>query len=355
MDIQSYIQEKKNLVSSYLQTYLKQTVLPQVSPVGRWGNDAITRILPFTINGKLLRSSLLFLSMESFSDHYNHEKAVKTAAAIELVQTGLLVHDDIMDQDEKRRGFDSMHIQYKKILEQCGTKNPDRIGESLALCVGDMTFFLAFHIFSTIEPPHLSVKLMNLFSSEIAKVGVAQMQDVYGGNLDKQVSKDEILSIYTYKTGRYTCGLPLVAGAIIGGANPQTIRHLWRLGTAMGILYQIKDDWLNIFGNPQKTGKPVGSDIREGKQTLYRLFLLEKSDSKTKEKLRSLYGNPKITKEDVTLVQSEIKKLEVEKKINGIVEKQKEIVNEVLSHLPIPPDKRVLFDEFIRYITEREK
>jgi geranylgeranyl diphosphate synthase type I len=326
-----------------------------VSPVGKWGNDGVLRILNVTTQGKLLRSALLFLSAESLSHQYNHEIAVKTAAAIELFQTGLLVHDDIMDRDEKRRGFDSMHIQYKKILEQCGAKNPDRIGESLALCVGDMTFFLAFHIFSTIEPPHLSVKLINLFSSEIAKVGVAQMQDVYGGNSEKQVSKDEILSVYTYKTGRYTCGLPLVAGAIIAGANPQTIRHLWRLGTALGILYQIKDDWLNLFGDPQKTGKPVGSDIREGKQTLYRLFLLEKSDSKTKEKLRSLYGNPKITEKDTAFVQKEIKTLGVEEEINIIVEKQKEIVNEVLSHLPIPKDKRVLFDEFIRYITEREK
>jgi geranylgeranyl diphosphate synthase type I len=354
MNIQSYIQDKKTLVSSYLQAYLKQTILPEVSPVGKWGNDAINRILPFTINGKLLRSSLLFLATESFSEQNNHDITIKTAAAIELFQTGLLIHDDIMDQDETRRGFDSMHIQYKNILEQSGTKNPERIGESFALQVGDMTFFLAFHILSTIKPDNLSVKLTNLFTTELTKVCASQMQDVYGGSTQKQRPLEDILSVYTYKTGRYSVGLPLVAAGIITGVGEQTIKKLWKMGTALGIVYQIKDDWLNIYGDPEKTGKPVGSDIREGKQTLYFFFLMNKTNTYDKEKLLQVFGNPNLSGKDINDIQKQIIDLHIDSDIHDIVEKQEKIVDEIIAHLPIAGDNRITLCDFVEYLKNRD-
>lgn len=355
MIIELYIKEKKTLVSSCLQTYLTKATLPHVSGVSKWGNDAVNRILYSTVKGKMLRCGLLFLSAYLFSRKQESEAVIQTASALELIQTGLLIHDDIMDQDEARRGLDSMHIQYKKILENDGSKNTGKTGESFALCVGDISFFLAFSLLSKVSPHELSVRLIDLFSEELTKTCVAQMQDVYAGSTQKQLSLEDILSVYAYKTGRYSCGLPLVAGAMIGEARDQTIKQLWKLGTALGIIFQIKDDELNMFGNPEKTGKPAGSDIREGKQTLYHLFLMEKSSPSNKQKLLSLFGNPKITESDCVFIKDQIKTLQIEKDVSAIIGQQRKVINEVLSHLPLHKEGRVLLEEFISYITEREK
>ena len=354
MDIQTYIHDKKALVSAYLTDFLKKDQIQRYSVINRWGNDAINRILPFTLNGKLLRSSLLFLTAESFSKQNHQDVTVKTASAIELFQTGLLIHDDIMDKDETRRGFDSMHIQYKKIFEKSGTKNPERIGESFALQMGDISLFLAFQMLSTIPSHDLSQQLINLFASEMGNVCVAQMQDVYGPNIQKPMTKEDILSVYTYKTGRYSTGLPLVAGGIIAGVDEQTIKKLWKFGTALGILYQIKDDWLNIFGDPEKTGKPVGSDIREGKQTLYYYFLMKKNLSNCKKGLLQVLGNPKLSMKDINGIQKQIIDLHIDSDIHDIVEKQEKIVDEIISHLPLVGNNRSMLYDFVDYLKKRD-
>ena len=354
MDIQTYIQDKKTLVSAHLTDFLKKDRIQKYSAINRWGNDAINRILPFTINGKLLRSSLLFLATESFSEQNNHDITIKTAAAIELFQTGLLIHDDIMDQDESRRGLDSMHIQYKKILNQGGAVHPEKLGESFAILTGDLSFSLAFQMLSTLQPPDLSQKLTALIGSELGMVCVAQMQDVYGPHSQSPWTKDEILSVYTHKTARYSIGLPLVAGGIIAGVDELTIKKLWKMGTALGILYQIKDDWLNIFGDPQKTGKPVGSDIREGKQTLCYYFLMEKTKTQGKEKLLQLFGNPKLSMKDMSDIQKQIIDLHIDSDIHDIVDKQEEIVDEIIAHLLIAGDNRTLLNDFVEYLKKRD-
>lgn len=354
MTIKDYIQNNKTLVSSYLQTYLKQTALPQVSPVGKWGGDGVTRILHSATQGKMIRSALMFLGAESVNQNVSQEQLIPAAAAIELFHTGLLMQDDIMDQDEKRRGQDSIHIQYKKLLEKDGTKHPIKTGESFGVCLGDLAFFLGHHILSLIQPDTLSSRLTNLFSSELAKVTIAQMQDVYGGNTSGQLPQDEILAIYTYKTGRYSCALPLVAGAIIGGASEQTCKHLWKLGTSMGILYQIKDDELNILGNPEKTGKPIGSDVREGKQTLLRYFITNHADEPTKKKLAAIYGNPDMTADDLLVIQHLANGQSTRTDIHAIVEKQEQQMKEIMTALPMDKDTRTLIREFSLFITNRD-
>jgi len=353
MDIKPNIQETKNIISGYLQTYLKQTVLPQVSPVSKWGNDAVVRILNMAIQGKMLRSHLIFLSNTLFSSKENSDTLVKTAAAMELFQTGLLIHDDIMDQDDKRRGSDSMHAQYQKLFEHDGIKNSRKSGESFGICIGDMSFFLASHVLSQIKTPDLGSRLQSIFYTELANVCASQMQDVYGGNTQKQLTVENILSIYTYKTGRYSCGLPLVAGALIAGAQDQTMHHLWKLGTGLGILFQIKDDKLNLFGDSKQTGKPISSDIREGKQTLYYCFLMNKSTEGDKNKLQHIFGNPNLSPDDITYVKKQITDLHVDSDIHGIVKKQEKMINETIAHLPIAENKRFVLIDFIDYLKNR--
>jgi geranylgeranyl diphosphate synthase type I len=246
-----------------------------------------------------------------------------------------------------------MHIKYTKNLENDGANKLEDTGKSFAMCVGDMAYFLSMRILSEIQPDHVSLSLQQLYSIEIAKVTAAQMQDVYGGISNKHLSQEDILSIYTYKTGRYTCGLPLVTGAIIAGATEQTIKNLWKFGIALGILFQIQDDRLNLFGDTKQTGKPVGSDIREGKQTLHRYFLLQKASSEIQSKLNAIYGNAQINEKNIQFVREQSVDLHVDKAIQSITDKQTLVINEVIEHLPIEESKKMIFHEFVEYLTHR--
>ena len=119
-----------------------------------------------------------------------------------------------MDKDTVRRGLEAIHVQY---------------GEAIGICVGDLLFFLGYEL--------LTPSVIALASREFANVAVAQMQDVSGGG--------DTLATYTYKTARYTFSLPMMAGAILAGADKNTTDLLEKLGEAMGLLFQIRDDELD--------------------------------------------------------------------------------------------------------------
>jgi len=341
MTINEYNQQIKSSVITFLTTCLKQTILPEISPTGKWGNDAVNRILTLTTQGKMLRSTLLFLSHNLFSDDNHTDTLLKTAAALELIQTGLVIHDDVMDQDEERRGSDSVHIQYKKIFVAEGIDNPHKTGESFAICAGDMAYFFAFQLLSSIKPESLGQSLNSLFAKENALVCVGQMTDVYGGQTKKDFTEKEILSIYENKTARYSTILPMIAGATIAAVNGQTLKHIQRIGTALGICFQIQDDYLNLFGDPKITGKPVGSDIREGKQTLYRFLYQQK------------IGNFDIQNPENVIRQ--MKEFHILEEAETIKKEYRKTLDEELNHLPVRSDTKQLFLDLVGYIIEREK
>jgi len=296
----------------------------------------------------------MFAGYALITDTLNEETILRAAGALELCHTGLLIQDDVMDQDEKRRGLPSVHTQYAAILKKDGTKNIHRVSESLAYCTGNMALFLGMQSLTTITPETLATKLADLFASELTMVGIAQMQDVYGGQTIKPLSLDDILSVYAYKTGRYSCGLPLVVGAMIAGGDEETMHKLWKLGTALGVIFQIRDDYLNLFGDTKKTGKPIGSDIREGKQTLYHHFLLQKSTGDTKQKIQTCFGNPNLTEDDIAFILEQIHVLDVVSDIQAIVTKHTAMVEEYLRTIPWRKEGKDIVQSFIDIVTKRE-
>ena len=219
----------------------------------------------------MIRGALVFLGNE-LSDKEPSNDVLLTAQAAELFQAGLLIHDDIMDNDETRRGKPSMHTQYTELMIQENAGYPKNTGKSMAICVGDTAFFLGYQCLSHIVNKHRKAIMMSLFSKELRNVCFAQMQDVYNGSSQRHAALSDILHLYQHKTGTYTITLPLTAGALLGNASIQTIRHIEQLGNNLGIAFQLTDDMLNLFGDPDITGKPTGSDIREGKQTPYIIY-----------------------------------------------------------------------------------
>lgn len=320
----------------------------ELGSVNSWGFDCCVRLKNFVGKGKLLRGCLVVLGCWLVNKNVSSD-VIKAAAAMELIHSSLLIHDDIMDNDSLRRGLPTMFAQYVDKMKECS--NPRRVGESLGMCVGDVGFFLAFELLSSLKYEKRE-KVVALVAKEVAACGVAQMQDVVMG-VSAKATVEEVLQVYLFKTARYSFSLPLAMGASIAGQNESVVKNLESFGGLVGVAFQIKDDYLGIFGDEKTIGKPVGSDIREGKKTLFWLFLLERASKEEMAWLESLAGSETVSKENVEKVKALLAKYGIIEKINSIVEEKKRAVDSLINAFSADDDCKEILRDVWRLAVER--
>lgn len=241
--------------------------------------------------GKKIRWVLALMIYESIQQqipHSNISDITPLAAAIEIFQTAILIHDDIIDQSDLRRGRKTIHTQLWW-----------HYGVSQAICIGDIGFFLANQLINNLTlDPKVIIRLMNLFSNMVIATGTGEMLDVYVSH-NNQATYDEIISIMKYKTARYTIGYPLMLGATAAWADDSILLALQQYGDAVGIAFQIADDILWLYGNSNLLGKPVISDIIENKQTLILRYAKQHANTNQLVRINHLYGKADITSDEV--------------------------------------------------------
>lgn len=289
------------LLRSYLHAFFTETE-EGFRSAGPWGTDVANRLGDYTSAGKLIRGALVALGYRiagagTAGNGVFPDEVLAVGAAMELLQSAFLVHDDIMDQDTLRRGKPAIHWQYCKHGEQLGVADPLHYGEAMGICAGDVAFFLAVGLLSR---PGIPQELMNYCSREVAAVGLAQMQDVTFGSISSTPAEDELIRLYTWKTGRYSFSMPLALGSLLAGADSALISRLEKIGQEMGIAFQMRDDELGIFGDEEELGKPIGSDIREGKKTLLVCLASERLDPRGRQRMHAILGNSRATGEDIS-------------------------------------------------------
>jgi geranylgeranyl diphosphate synthase type I len=316
-----------------------------------WGKDVMERFASFASTGKMIRGNCLLVSF-IICGGTNKETAITAAVAIELIHASLLIHDDIMDNDQFRRGEDSLFRQYQKLVKKKGIKNHEELGKSLAMCVGDIGFFLAIELLNNIAvTEQTKQKLIRKVSTELPLVGLGQMQDLI--NL-RELSEESILQTYRYKTARYTFSLPFALGALLA-QKEQYVEQFEKFGEILGIIFQLKDDELGMFGKEEEIGKKVGSDIREGKKTLYFFYLLQQVNSTEHKRLKTIWGNRKSNTKDLLFIHSLLKKYMIQENIYNIFKINISRVEKLLSKLPIDEENKNILREFIAYNEFRNK
>jgi geranylgeranyl diphosphate synthase type I len=233
-------------------------------------------LLDFALSGKLVRGSLYLFAAESYG-FSNLKKVLNIASAIELVHSGLLIHDDIMDNDQLRRGKPTIHNQYRSFGLKNKVITPDEFGKNMAICVGDICFFAAFkYIVEADIDCSIKDKLIDYFSKQIICTGLGQMDDVYFGSTKNNPFQSQILNIYQHKTANYTFNLPSIMGYLTSGKDDKDeIVLLERLGSCLGLIFQVTDDIIGVTQDEKVIGKDAGSDIREDKKPLFAIYFLK--------------------------------------------------------------------------------
>lgn len=218
--------------------------------------------------GKRIRPVMCLMGNELFDDI--HPDSWQLATAIELFHNFTLIHDDIMDAAPLRRGMETVHMKY---------------GESTALLAGDVMLIKAYEYLNKIHTQHLH-KILNLFNNTAREVCEGQQLDM---DFEKResVSLDAYIHMISLKTS-VLLAASLEMGAIIGGASEGNCRHLYDFGKNLGIAFQVQDDYLDAFGDPEKFGKDVGGDIRQNKKTFLLLHALEVATPEQRNRLEQL-------------------------------------------------------------------
>ena len=297
------------------------------------GEALMGHIFEYASRGKMLRGALVYLGAALFGAP-DAKGVAETAAAMEFFQAGLLIHDDIMDRDERRRGGLAIHALYEGEARGASASDPGHLGASLAICAGDVCFFEALRSLSAaaVSGPQ-ATSLLSLSGGELSVVGLAQMVDCRFGDLPREPSEGEILAMYRGKTARYSFSLPLAAGAALAGRDDAR-EAIFAIGDLAGLAFQLRDDEIGLFGDTERTGKVVGSDIRENKKTLWRARLLSRAGAEEKRRLLSLYGNPRLEAIDVEHVRHLTVALGVRSEISSWLEELMEGAKRLARELP---------------------
>ena len=267
--------------------------------------------------GKKFRPALTLLSCQAVGG--KPEKALKAAAAIELTHTFSLIHDDIMDNDDSRRGKPAVHKVW---------------GEPLAILAGDSLFAKSFELLSQSAEDNIAyervVDALQVLTNSCINICEGQALDMAFEDTFN-VTKDEYMNMIYKKTGDLITASTTI-GAIMGGASSNEIQALRTYGKQIGLAFQIQDDYIDLTGD-ESIGKPVGSDLVEGKKTLMVVYALEKANKEDHDRLVEL-----LEANDESIIPEAMEILEKYGAINYARSKAYDCVIESKQALSILPD-----------------
>jgi len=298
--------------------------------------------------GKRLRPAICYCAFVGARGDGDDPRVVDAAAALELVHTFALVHDDIMDGSDMRRGRDAVHRRFALEHEQEERRGPARrFGDGMAILVGDFALVYADMLLRGAPDPAQAI-----FDELRVELCVGQSLDLVG-TATARTDAATARRIATYKSGKYTVERPLHLGAALAGRGTELAAALSAVGLPMGEAFQLRDDVLGAFGESSVTGKPVGDDLREGKPTPLIAVATARASAGDREMLRRL-GSPDLTDADIDALQALFVRTGALDEIEAAIDRLVVEARGALATAPIAETARAWLDELAAYVAWRD-
>ena len=331
MDVLRYMEERARLVEREIDRWVPPDFKPEVLAKA-------TRHL-IEAGGKRLRPCIVLTACEAVGG--KQEDAMETAAALELLHNFTLIHDDIMDRDEFRRNVKTVHVLW---------------GEPVAIIAGDALFAKVFEAIAA------NARRLGLEGGRVAElfdtISRASFEICQGQAFDmifesrRSVSEEEYLSMVGRKTGALTEATAKV-GALLGGGTPEQVEALAGYGRLIGIAFQMQDDVLGVVGDQKKFGKPIGSDLREGKRTLVIIRALSTAAERDRRAVLRVLGKREASKGEMEAAIEALKRSGAVDYVAGLARKMVFDAKSRLEALPDSGAKEVLL-ALADFVVERE-
>lgn len=371
MQLTEYLQQKTQSIAQYLTEFVHDQEQQSLA----FNYPVMPFLKKFVVSGKMYRGALVFLGYDLFADQFSEDlpegklaNLLKVSTALELIHSAFLIHDDVIDQDDYRRGRPSFHALVKDFFMDKFAKNLTQnqaaqnqaaqyqhLGYSQAICLGDMLIFWANQLMQEVVCQLNQPGVFAFYTQEMVKTCWGQMDDVCLANLDISPTLKEIENVMTLKSGHYSIVNPLVLGAMMAAASEEQQQLLIEYGLSLGIFFQVKDDELGLIGNQAQLGKPVGSDVIEDKKTLYRHFLFQQANDQDKQKLQEMFGNPDLTGDQLSLVQSFLQKYQVQSLVDEYLQHQQQQAQKAVEELALKDESEQLLKELMQLLKKRKK
>lgn len=306
--------------------------------------------------GKRLRPALVYYAYRACGGP-SDEEVLPLALSTELLHTYLLIHDDIMDHAEVRRGQPAAHVRFRNAHRSRGLHGDAQdFGHSVAILLGDLAHTWAVELASRAGADGSR-------GPEVARCFAAMSEEVIGGQYlellvaqRRSASEAELTRVLRLKSGCYTAERPVQLGALLAGAEPAVIAELSRYGSTVGEAFQLQDDLLGMFGNADTVGKPVGDDLREGKFTFLIHHALASATAGQRETLEAALGNPGVTAAEVTRVQAILQETGARAEVERMIGERLETARRALAGLDgLRSEGRLFLEGLIEYLREREQ
>lgn len=305
--------------------------------------ESLEELKRLSKGGKRVRGYLIKLGQMLFGK--DDDSYIDIAAAIEIFQTAILIHDDVIDEADKRRGLDTINAKYA-----------GHIGISKAICIGDLGFFISYNIINNANiSDDLKIEIMKVYSKTLYNTVNGEIIDVElplkSLEYHKKMDDKLIYDIYVNKTAWYTIIGPILIGASSANASSLDKEKLMKMGENLGIAFQIKDDLLGLYSENDSMGKTL-NDIKEGKQTIIYKYAIDHANKEEIEIINKYYGNSNVTIDENKIItdlfiklgaKENAEKLELEYTKKGI-----DIINSM------DVKNKDLFMDFANYLLKRK-
>ncbi|HEU4999385.1 MAG TPA: polyprenyl synthetase family protein [Lapillicoccus sp.] len=269
-----------------------------LTPVGDELGQLVDAVVRLIAGGKRLRAGFLYWGYRA-SGRPDSDALVRLAASMEFFQAAALLHDDVMDGSDTRRGMPAAHRTFAALHSDSGWAGDSaRFGESAAILAGDLCLQWSDELYATSGLPAEDLERgRRTFDTMRTQLMGGQYLDLLESargwdRLDTASRIDSARNVIRYKSAKYTIEHPLLIGASVGGVAAADMARLSEYGLALGEAFQLRDDVLGVFGDPTTTGKPAGDDLREGKRTVLVALALDNADTDQAALFEKLFGQP---------------------------------------------------------------
>ncbi|HEX2892988.1 MAG TPA: polyprenyl synthetase family protein, partial [Marmoricola sp.] len=279
---------------------IEQTLLAFVDQQSSWldglGEDAarlVQHARTSVSGGKRFRASFCWWGHLAVAEPEDRAGLLRACASLELLHASALVHDDVMDASDVRRGRPATHRAFEALhRERHWSASAEQYGAAAAILLGDLLLSWSDELLRTSGLPAPRVlDALGYFDLTRSEVVTGQFLDV-SAQARGTSDVDTAMNVVRYKSAKYSIERPLHIGAALAGAGEETIAQLSRFGLPLGEAFQLRDDLLGVFGDPEVTGKPAGDDLSEGKRTVLIALALDALPPADREHLDASLGKP---------------------------------------------------------------
>lgn len=287
-----------------LQAFLDKQV-DILTPISSETRALLEAISALASGGKRMRALLCYWGWRGAGGPADAGEITTAGTALELFQAAALIHDDIIDRSDTRRGAPSVHRRFSNLHLSSGwALDPNEFGRAAAILAGDLCLSFSEEVFSSVGPrTAYDTRARAVFNRMRTEVMAGQyldiLEEVAGSGKPDGTAVERAQAILRYKSAKYSTEHPLMLGGALAGSSEARLQGYAEFALPLGEAFQLRDDVLGVYGDPSATGKPAGDDLREGKRTVLIGYALSHANRRDRAFVDEQLGNPALDPDQI--------------------------------------------------------